>query len=259
MQREAEIIVTACAQSISMTQDAGSAETTDSAVHAAGLGKELDDRQILQDIDLEIPAGRFVALLGANGAGKSTLLNIIAGLAWPTAGDLSLFGQTVVRRRLGVVQRRIGMIGHQPMLYRDLSVQENLVLFGRLYDVPHAARRAAQLLDRVGLAKRADDPVRTFSRGMVQRAAIARAMMHDPDLLLADEPFSGLDLRSVDALRQLLGELHGGGKTVVLASHDVPASLQLAQQIVVLRSGRIVMNNPTAGLSQDALITEVTA
>jgi heme exporter protein A len=242
-----------------MTQDAESAETTGSVVRAAGLAKELDDRQVLQSIDLEVPAGRFVALLGANGAGKSTLLNIVAGLTRPTAGALCLFGQTVVRRRLGALQRRIGMIGHQPMLYRDLSIQENLLLFGRLYDVPQPARRAAELLARVGLAERAHDPVGTFSRGMVQRAAIARAMMHDPDLLLADEPFSGLDLRSVDALRQLLGELHAGGKTVVLASHDVPGCLELAQQIVVLRRGRIVMNNPVAGLEPNAVITEVTA
>ena len=157
------------------------------AVAAKDLSKSIDERPILHRLNLQILPGEFVALLGANGAGKSTLLKVLATLTPQTAGELLLFGQSATREMIRV-RGRIGLIGHQSMLYRDLSAWENLEFFGKLYGVKDPGRRADELLAALSLADRAQDAVKTFSRGMTQRVAIARALMHNPDLLLADEP-----------------------------------------------------------------------
>ncbi|MCC7144997.1 MAG: ABC transporter ATP-binding protein [Phycisphaeraceae bacterium] len=237
------------------------------AVGAKGLWLRIDERVILRDIQLEIPRGQFVALLGANGAGKSTLLKLLATLTYPSAGQLWMFGQLVKRGGAGL-RAKIGMIGHQAMLYRDLSARENLLFFGRLYGVDQPGRRAGELLERVGLAERADDPVKAFSRGMVQRVAIARALMHGPEILLADEPFAGLDVASTQRLEQLLGELHQEGKTIVLSSHDIPQALRLAERVVVLRrdrsvekrvwrGGMVVMDQAARETDERAVLAEI--
>ncbi|MHC4081563.1 MAG: ABC transporter ATP-binding protein [Planctomycetota bacterium] len=227
------------------------------AVQVAGLGKTIDDKRVLADITFDVRRGDYVALLGANGAGKSTLLKILATLIPATKGHLALFGETLKGEAAGL-RARLGLIGHGAMLYRDLSARENLVFFGRLYDVPDTASRADDLLDYVGLAGRARDPVKTFSRGMAQRVSIARALVHDPDLLLADEPFAGLDAPSQRMLEEMLGKLHGEGKTIVLASHDLAQSLGLAQRALVLRQGRLVVDEETARLDAAAVLAEVT-
>jgi ABC-type multidrug transport system ATPase subunit len=141
------------------------------------------------------------------------------------------------------------MIAHQPMLYRDLSARENLAFFGNLYGLAKPAARIAELLDMVGLPDRADDPVKTLSRGMTQRIAIARALMHDPQLLLADEPFDGLDAPSSQALEELLRRLRGQGRTLIVSNHDIPQSLRLTDHVIVLKGGRIVLNTLAAGLA----------
>ncbi|UCD76162.1 MAG: ABC transporter ATP-binding protein [Phycisphaerales bacterium] len=228
------------------------------AVRAEKLTKAIDDKTILKDINLDISAGRYVALLGANGAGKTTLLKILATLVAPSGGVLKLFGQTVRRDSIHI-RSRLGLIGHGAMLYRDLSARENLVFFGRLYGVADAPGRAAELLKFVDLAPRANDPVKTFSRGMMQRVSIARALMHNPDLLLADEPFSGLDAPSCRMLEEMLSRLHGQGKTVVLANHEISQSLRLAEQAVVLRKGRVVLDEPASSLDPAAVLAEVSA
>jgi ABC-type multidrug transport system ATPase subunit len=140
------------------------------------------------------------------------------------------------------------MIAHQPMLYRDLSPRENLTFFGNLYGLTKPADRIAELLELVGLPDRADDPVKTLSRGMTQRIAIARALMHDPQLLLADEPFDGLDAPSSQALEGLLRRLRDQGRTLIVSNHDIPQSLRLTDHVVVLRGGRIVLNTLASGL-----------
>lgn len=234
-----------------------SIDDADSAVQAIGLGKSFDRRRVLEQINLRIPPGAFLALLGANGAGKSTLLRILATLIPPTDGQLLLFGQSV-RTDLVALRAKIGMIGHQPILYRDLSVWENLLFFGKLYEVANVNDRAGQLLESVGLADRAHDAVKTLSRGMTQRVAIARALMHEPALLLADEPFAGLDAPSTRSLELLLEQLHGEGKTIILVNHDIEQSLRLARQAVVLRRGRIVIAAPTSQLDAEAVLAEVT-
>jgi heme exporter protein A len=150
------------------------------------------------------------------------------------------------------------MIGHQPMLYRDLSVLENLIFFGRLYQVADVPARAMELLGMVGLSDRRGDAVKTLSRGQVQRVAIARALMHDPDLLLADEPFAGLDAPSGDCLARLLLQLRRQSKSLILTTHDLRQGLELAQHVLVLRRGTLRLFAPAAGLDAAALLREVT-
>jgi len=230
--------------------------TTSPAVRMRGLSKRYDQRWVLRDITLDVPTGSYLTVLGANGAGKSTLLHTLALLSPATAGELSLFGESVTRPS-PKMRVRIGMIGHQPMLYRDLLAIENLVFFGKLYGVSHPKQRALDMLECVGLADRAQSVVKTFSRGMVQRLSIARSLMHAPELMLADEPFSGLDVPSVRAVSGLLAELHAGGKTVILTNHDVHQSLKLAQRVVVLRQGGVICDRPVQDTDADEIAREV--
>lgn len=233
------------------------AATADSLpVRAEKLGKTIEDRPILRDINLEIPAGQYIALLGANGAGKSTLLKILSTLITPTSGTLQLFGQSLKSGSVAI-RARIGLIGHQSMLYHDLSALENLEFFARLYNVKNPRQRALELLDQLGLKTRAGDAVKSFSRGMAQRVSIARALLHNPDLLLADEPFAGLDAPSTALLEKTLANLHASGKTIILANHDIRQSLHLAQRAVVLARGRKVLDAPAQTLSVTGVLAHM--
>lgn len=226
------------------------------AVRTVDLRKSLDERPVLRGINLSVRAGEYVAILGANGAGKSTLLRVLATLTPPTHGRVEIFGQPLADG--GVALRaRIGLIAHQSLLYRDLSALDNLLFFGRLYGLSHPAARARELLAALGLSRRADDPVKAFSRGMVQRLAIARALVHDPDLLLADEPFAGLDAPSTASLEDLLRRLNEAGKTVVLVNHDIDQSLRLAGRAIVLRGGRVALDESTMRLYPREVLSEV--
>ncbi|HOD83071.1 MAG: Macrolide export ATP-binding/permease protein MacB [Planctomycetes bacterium ADurb.Bin126] len=226
------------------------------AVRAASLGVVLDERPVLRELNLEIAPGELVALLGANGAGKSTLLRALSMLI-AHEGRLELFGQEVTKDQPDL-RRRIGLIAHQSMLYRDLSPRENLVFFGRLYGVDNPAGRADRLLGEIGLADRGDDPVRTLSRGMTQRVSIARALMHEPDLLLADEPFEGLDAPSTHSLQEWLARLAGAGRTVLFSTHDVGQGLALGRRMLVLRRGSLVVDQPTSALDGERILQELT-
>jgi heme exporter protein A len=226
------------------------------AVELLNLSKSIDDRVILRNLGLTIAGGQFLAVLGANGTGKSTLLKILSTLMPPSSGELRLFG----RRATGdsvALRRNIGLIGHQSMLYRDLSAAENLQFFATLYGVADPIGRARRMLDMIGLSERANEPVKNFSRGMVQRVAIARALLHDPALLLADEPFDGLDAPSSESLEELLGQLSEGGKTIVMVNHDIEQSLGIADHAIVLRGGRIVLDQPTHRLYPREVLSEV--
>ena len=204
---------------------------------AEQLCKVIDERAILRDVSLEIFRGDFVALLGANGAGKSTLFRILSTLNSATSGTLELLGLRA-GTNAAAIRAKIGLVSHQSMLYGDLTALENLTFFGRLYGVKEPAKRAAELLATLGLKQRANDRVKSFSRGMAQRVAIARALVHDPELLLADEPFAGLDAPSAAVLEKLLTDLNAAGKTILLANHDIAQSLRLARRAVILFRGR---------------------
>jgi ABC-type multidrug transport system ATPase subunit len=224
-------------------------------VRAVGLGKRLDGRPVVRGVDLRIDRGELVALLGDNGAGKTTLLRLCATLARPTEGLLELFGRSA-RRNTAALRARLGVVGHTPMLYRDLTARENLELFGGLYGVEHPRLRARELLERLRLGDRAEERVRTLSRGMVQRLAIARALVHTPALLLADEPFTGLDQESAEILEETLRELAGqpDARGVLFSTHDVPGALRLAGRVVVLHAGRVVLDAPAAGCDEPGLM-----
>jgi heme exporter protein A len=203
------------------------------AVVLEGVGRAYGERVALREVSFTLPPGATVAVFGANGAGKTTLLRIIAGLLRPHAGRASVLGAELPREAYRA-RGRVGLLGHEPMLYRDLTVRENLRFHARLHGVAHA--RAEELVAQVGLAARADDPVRTLSRGMTQRAAICRAVLHAPELLLLDEPLANLDPGGADAVAPLIGRSAGPAR--VLISHDADHGLAEADWVLGLRAGR---------------------
>jgi ABC-type multidrug transport system ATPase subunit len=177
-------------------------------VHARGLGRRFGDRPILSGVDLDLGAGGFLLVTGPNGSGKTTLMRLLAGLLAPTSGTLEIDAD----------RGRIGFLGHEPLVYRELTSLENLDLYGRLYRVPERRERTGMLLERFGLWAARAEPVSSLSRGMVQRLALCRTLLHDPDLLLFDEPFSALDSEGAELLD---AELAGhGANTIVVASHQ---------------------------------------
>src|ERR687896_1141345 len=203
------------------------------AVALEGVGRAYGERVALRDVSFALPAGATVAVFGANGAGKTTLLRIIAGLLRPHAGTARVLGAELPREAHRA-RGRIGLLGHEPMLYRDLSVRENLRFHARLHGV--APARVEELVAQVGLAGRADDPLRTLSRGMTQRAAICRAVLHEPELLLLDEPLANLDPGGAGAVAPLIGRAAGVARVVI--SHDVEHGLAEADVVLGLRAGR---------------------
>ena len=203
------------------------------AVALEGIGRAYGERVALREVTFALPAGATVAVFGANGAGKTTLLRILAGLLRPHAGTAQVLGAELPREAYRA-RGRIGLLGHEPMLYRDLTVRENLRFHARLHGV--AVARIEELVTQVGLAARADDPVRTLSRGMTQRAAICRTVLHSPELLLLDEPLANLDPGGADAVAPLIGR--GSSTARVLISHDAEQGLAEADHVLGLRGGR---------------------
>jgi len=194
-------------------------------------------RRALKQVSLTAEAGSITALLGPNGAGKSTLLSIAATLLQPSSGRVE-YGQYVAATAGSQLRARIGMLGHDLYLYPELSAAENLRFFARIYNLPTIERRIDEALDRAGLAARRDDPVSGFSRGMRQRLALERALIHEPRLLLLDEPFTGLDEAARDALRTRLRGARAAGAIVVLTTHDTAAIDGLSDATVSLVDGR---------------------
>jgi len=217
------------------------------------LVKRFGLRAVLRGVDLEVQAGEFVALLGPNGAGKTTLLRILATLSRPNHGEVRLAGYRLPGQA-PAARRLLGLVSHQPLLYGDLSAEQNLHFYARLYGLPQAQDRIAQLLARVGLTARRRDPVRTFSRGMQQRLAIARALLHDPRILLLDEPYTGLDQDAAARLDDLLRRIAAEGRTVLMASHNLPRVAALASRFVILARGRIAASVPREQISDRDLL-----
>jgi heme exporter protein A len=211
------------------------------AVELEGVGRAYGERVALRDVTLTLPRGATVAVFGANGAGKTTLLRILATLLRPHAGRAAVLGSALPDDGWKV-RGRVGLLGHEPMLYRDLTVHENLRFHARLHDV--APGRIGELVDAVGLGGRADEPVHTLSRGMAQRAAICRATLHAPELLLLDEPLANLDPGGALAVAPLIGRQAGPAR--VLISHDVEQGLGEADWVLGLRGGRQAFFAPAA-------------
>jgi len=191
-------------------------------VRATGLGRRFGGRPVLSGVDLEVAAGDFFVLTGPNGSGKTTLLRLLVGLLAPTAGTLEVHAE----------RRSVGFLGHEPLLYRELTAVENLDLYGRLYRIPERRERIGMLLERFGLWDARAEVTATFSRGMLQRLALCRALLHDPELLLLDEPFSALDAEGAELLDAELA-VHGA-RTIVVASHQ-------PERVAALATGRLAL------------------
>ncbi|MBX5449396.1 heme ABC exporter ATP-binding protein CcmA [Thermogemmatispora sp.] len=211
------------------------------------LSKSFAFRPVLRGIDLSLQAGERLALLGANGAGKTTLLRVLACLTRPSGGHALVAGLDCVHDAQEV-RRLVGLVAHQPYLYEELTALENLLFFARMYGVTRGRERALSLLERVGLARRAHERVRLLSRGQVQRLALARALLHEPRLLLLDEAETGLDEAGVALLSRLLAEHIAQGGALILTTHRPEFAFQQADRLAMLKGGRIVYQAATAEL-----------
>lgn len=209
---------------------------------------------VLRKLDLMVERGEFVVLLGPNGSGKSTLLRHLAGLTPPTGGTITI-GGWLLPHEAAAVRAQIGMVSHKLLLYENLTARENLNFFARLYNLPRAdaAERIEALLSRVGLARRGDDLVRTYSRGMQQRLSIARALLHQPHVLLLDEPYTGLDQDASRVLDTLLEEAHADGHTIVMTTHELARAATLPTRVLILNRGVIAFDQPRSSISTDTL------
>jgi len=212
-----------------------------------GLKKSFSLKPILRGVELVLDQGERMALLGANGAGKTTLLRILAGLTKPGAGTVRIGGWDI-EREVQQVRHLVGFVGHQPYLYDELTALENLLFFGRIYTVKRAQERAAELLERVGLAKRAGERAGVLSRGQLQRLALARALLHSPQLLLLDEPDAGLDDEGIELLEALLQEHTERGGTILFTTHNIERALKFSDRISMLGGGRVVYQQETGSL-----------
>ncbi len=218
------------------------------AIALEGLERRFGDRPALQGINVRVETGRTLAVFGANGAGKTTLLRVLATLLRPHAGSARILGASLPDEAWRA-RGRVGFIGHDPLLYPDLSARDNLLFHARLHRVP--AARVDELLAAVGMDSRARDPVRELSRGMVQRVAAARALVHDPPLLLLDEPRAGLDPAAAEQLEPLIGR--ASGRTRVVVTHDVDRGLADADAVLGLRAGRAVLAGAASGADATAI------
>ena len=225
--------------------------STEPAIDLRGITRRYGERTALADVTIALDPGRTLVVFGPNGAGKSTLLRILATLLRAHEGTARVLGSDL-KSEGWKVRGRIGLLGHEPLLYRDLTVRENLRFHARLHDVPPA--RIEELLTAVGLTRRADDQVHTLSRGLVQRAAVCRAVLHDPPVLLLDEPRANLDPAAADIVAPLIGP--ASGRTRVVTSHDPAGGLAEADLALGLRAGRADLVAPAADVTP-AMIGEL--
>lgn len=213
-------------------------------ISAQNVRKRYGRKQVLRGVNLSVAAGQVVALLGANGAGKTTFMRIVSGLLRPDRGAIELGG--VSQRNAGAELRRyVGLVSHAPLLYDNLSGWENLRFFARMYDMVEPEPRIEALLRAVDLWLRRRDPVRTYSRGMLQRLSIARAILHDPPVLLLDEPDTGLDLDSMEMLQRLIRHLGAANRAILFSTHNWEQALTWSDEVCLLCAGRIVHQQPS--------------
>ena len=216
---------------------------TQEAINVRGLTKRFGRTAALRGVDLDLMPGERVALFGPNGSGKTTLLRLLAGLVRPTNGSLRIAGMDY-KQDGQTIRRRLGVVAHHTYLYEDLTGEENLLFYGRMYGVDDLAQRVDRALQRAGMERRRKDKVRTLSRGMQQRLALARATLHDPEVLLLDEPDTGLDQEASAHIAQFLDQDHGQRRTVLLATHNLRLGSRHCDRSLILSAGRVVYQSP---------------
>ncbi len=219
------------------------------AIQVTGLTKSFGLRNVLRGIDLTIPNGQRVVLFGPNGAGKTTMLKILSGIMNPTGGSVTIAGLDL-KDKPEDCRRKIGVVSHQTFLYGNLSGRENLLFYSRMFGVKNPEVRISEVAELVGMSARLNDRVGTFSRGMQQRLSIARALLHKPEIMLLDEPETGLDQQALNILWDLL---RGGKQTVMLTSHNLEHGLQVGDRIIILARGRLAHDCAATGLGINAL------
>ncbi len=220
-------------------------------IKAEGLTKSFGPVEALRGIDLSVEKGEFYTLFGPNGAGKTTFIKILSTLAKPSSGKLTIAGHDAVKDPDGV-RGVTGVVSHDPFLYENLSAFENIKFFGTMYGVHDADGRAAEVIDRVGLGKRMHDLVRNFSRGMKQRLAVARAIVHDPGILLLDEPYTGLDQHGARVFGEMLSMLKSDRRTILMTTHNLEEGLDRSDRVGILAGGRMVYESRREGLDREA-------
>lgn len=220
---------------------------------ARKLVKRFGLKSVLKELNFQAYPGEFVALLGPNGAGKTTFLRVLSSLSRPSFGEVRIAGFSLPEQA-AAVRRILGVVSHQPLLYGDLTAEENLVFYGRMYAVPDLKARIQDVLEMVGLANRRGDLVRTFSRGMQQRLAIGRAVLHNPEVMLFDEPHTGLDQDACAMLDNVLQEVAARGRTVVMTSHDLSRAADLASRFDVISKGVIVASRERSEIDTNQLL-----
>jgi len=218
------------------------------ALELEGLARHYGEREALSGISLSLAEGQTLVVFGPNGAGKTTLLRVLATLLRPHAGNISVLGHKLPGEAWAI-RGHVGLLGHEPLLYRELTARENLRFHARLHGVGEA--RVSELLETVAMDARANEPLRTLSRGMVQRVAVARAVLHDPELLLLDEPNSNLDPAAVELVAPLIGA--ASGRTRVICSHDPSGGLAEADVVLGLRAGRPALLRAAAAVDRDEI------
>jgi heme exporter protein A len=234
-------------------QEASSTSSvTDPVIRAQEVSKSFGHFKALDRITFDVCRGDCLLLLGANGAGKTTLLKLMSGLSRPSGGRVQVMGIDL-KALPAEARRHIGFLSHAPQLYAELSARENLRFFGCLFQVPDLARRLEEMLELVELRHRGRDLVRTFSRGMQQRLSIAKAFLHHPELILLDEPHSGLDPYAASVLNRLFEQYHSEGKTLIITTHNLEMPLRFANRVAILRRGQLAHWGPILGISAQEL------
>ena len=223
-------------------------------IHVKKLVKRFGLKTILRGLDFSVTQGEFVALLGPNGAGKTTFLRILASLSRPSLGEVRIAGHRLPHEA-AQVRAKLGVVSHMPLLYPDLTAEENLQFYARMYGIEEMDARITEVLDLVGLEHRRKDLVRAFSRGMQQRLAIGRAVIHNPEVMLFDEPYTGLDQDASEMLDEVLRSVAAKGRTVVMTSHDLVRAEELATRFDILSRGVIVASAVQKDLQNTNLLS----
>ncbi len=218
---------------------------SDTLITVEKLDKSFGARWALRDISFRVVPSEIVALVGPNGAGKTTLLRALSTLARPNAGQIHI-GRIPLAQHANAARAAIGFVGHQTFMYDDLTAFENLTFYARLYDLPEAEKRVREVAQRVGIAHRLNDLTRTLSRGLQQRLTLARMLLHDPAVLMLDEPYTGLDKVAADMLDAIMLDAKNEGRAVLFSTHDLERGLAIADRAIIMKAGRIVHDLPRA-------------